>query len=62
MTIRELFEAEFPVPEGLTRYFDLYVRTISRANPATIKLCIEYNAKWIGFQAGYKAGKENNNA
>jgi hypothetical protein len=54
MTTRELFEAAFPVPDGLTRYSDFYVRVRSRDTSATIRLCIEYNAKWIGFQAGAK--------
>jgi len=56
MTTRELFEAEFPVPDKVKFDDGEYYGD----KPSSV--AGHYNTKWIGFQAGYKAGKENNNA
>ena len=55
MTTRELFESRFPVPERV--FYELVVneyrsRSINRDEECEADL---YNAKWIGFQAGYEA-------
>ena len=53
MTTRELFEAEFPVMRGL--YFVDVSNLFFCRNEALEAETDFYNAKWIGFQAGYKA-------
>lgn len=53
MTTRELFEAEFPVPEGVAWKVTHY--SVTNRNFPEYEICREYNAKWIGFQAGWEA-------
>jgi hypothetical protein len=65
MTTRELFEAAFPVPDGAVWDCVLkkYRSTSSpMARDGTQSAAIRLTEKWIGFQAGYKTGKENTNA
>jgi hypothetical protein len=60
MTTRELFEAEFPVPEGVV--WDDVICTWVPINGFYLASAYSHIDKWIGFQAGYMAGKENKNA
>ena len=53
--LRELFEEQFPVPKGAIfdpMYQEYYFHRFPSFSDA------HYNAKWIGFLAGYEAGKE----
>ena len=52
---RELFEAEFPVPERIRfiEELDGYVSTDQSRIFVRTANC--YQDRWIGFQAGYKA-------
>lgn len=52
MTTRELFEAEFPVPDGVV-YYERCDAYLSRS-VSDFDLSNDYQAKWIGFQAGAK--------
>ena len=49
MTPRELFEARFPVPDGVT--WDDKLNTYIGRGPRWIS----FVHRWIGFQAGYEA-------
>lgn len=63
MTPRELFESRFPVPENVSWAGDSCYSIINRQlsdaewDVARIDAAL-HTSKWIGFQAGYEAGRE----
>ena len=66
MTTRELFEAEFPVPDGVVwNGYEYAMEHTDYVDPCVFNeigaRAFSQNQLWIGFQAGYKA-KEKEDA
>lgn len=57
MTIREEFEKRFPVPDELV--WDGAQYNMHSVGPSKWWAILDcFNAKWIGFQAGWEAAKQ----